>query len=178
MKTLIALENSNCTWCHNEMLGTLRENVGVRGVQSDFSSGCLIIEHEDDLDALLSLVTTGGRAVAVAGNGECEMVPVNGHEAGACRGAAAIVRAPLGEKGSTTTSARSAGTKASTTRCPSGTWSPAATVCPVCHLDGSGGRGGVRVLTRGRRTPGPVLRAVRFVVRKHRVAFRLPMAAR
>ena len=176
MKTLIALENSNCTWCHNEMLAALREKEGVRGVQSDFSSGYLVIEHEDNPEALLSLVTTTGRAVAVADNGEREMVPTDGHGVAVCQGEKVIVRAPLGEKGSTSTSARSPGAKSSTTQCPSDTLSPAGTVCPVCRPDGSGGRDGVQVLTRGRLTAGPVLRAVRFVGRKYRVIFRLPMA--
>ena len=175
VKTLIALENSNCTWCHSEMLGTLRDKEGVRGVQSDFSSGCLVIEHEDDPDALLSLVTTADRAVVVASNGEREMAPVAGHEADACRGEKVIVRALPGGKGSAPTSARSPGAKASSTRCLSDRGSPAAMVCPVCHPEGGGGRDGVRVITRKRPTSDPVLRAVRFVVRKRPVAVHLSM---
>src|SRR5579875_3041376 len=97
MRMLVTLENSNCTWCHNAMLRTLREEMGVQRVLSDFSSGCVVIEHETDPDALLTLVTTADRAVAVAGNGEREMVPVAGHEAVACRKSKDIVGGPPDE---------------------------------------------------------------------------------
>ena len=180
MKTLVALENSNCTWCHNEMLGTLRGQDGVRLLRSDFSSGCLVIEHEDDPDALLALITTTDRAMVVAGNGEREMVPVDGHQVAACLVANDVVGAPPDKKGSTARSTRSPGmgTKSSTPPFPPDRWSRAVAACPVCHPDGSGGREGVRVLTRDRSIHGPVLRAARFVMRKYRVAFHLPMAPR
>jgi hypothetical protein len=39
MRTLVTLENSNCTWCHNAMLATLREKKGVHRVRSEFQRG-------------------------------------------------------------------------------------------------------------------------------------------
>ncbi len=84
MRTLIALENSNCTRCHNAMLVRLRSIAAVRNVQSDFASGCLVVDHNTDPDALISMVTDSGRVICVAANGEREMVAVDGHHADGC----------------------------------------------------------------------------------------------
>ncbi|HET9126455.1 MAG TPA: hypothetical protein VFN73_00070 [Propionibacteriaceae bacterium] len=180
MRTLVTLENSNCTWCHNAMLRTLREEMGVQRVLSDFSSGCVVIEHETDPDALLTLVTTADRAVAVAGNGEREMVPVAGHEAVACRKSKDIVGGPPdeGRQVLAATSPDEAGAKAFIPRSRSDTWSKAVPVCPVCHPGGPSTGEGVRVLTRERPTPGLVRRTIRLLVRAYRAAFRLPMTPR
>jgi len=180
MRTLVTLENSNCTWCHNAMLRTLREEMGVQRVLSDFSSGCVVIEHETDPDALLTLVTTADRAVAVAGNGEREMVPVAGHEAVACRKSKDIVGGPPdeGRQVLAATSPDEAGAKAFIPRSRSDTWSKAVPVCPVCHPGGPSTGEGVRVLTRERPTPGLVRRTIRLLVRAYRAAFSLPMMPR
>ena len=84
MRTLIALENGNCTHCHNALLVRLRSIAAVRNVQSDFASGCLVIDHDTDPDALISMVTASGRGIYVAANGEPEMVAVDGHHADEC----------------------------------------------------------------------------------------------
>jgi hypothetical protein len=180
MRTLGTLENSNCTWCHNAMLATLRDRKGVHGMRLEFSSGCLIIEHEGEPDALLAVIATADRAVAVAGNGEREMVGVDGHEAAACRAEMEIVVAPPGEESHPLAAMKpdGSGDNSSNSRSPSDTSSPAVPACPVCHPGGPGAREGVRVLTRVRPTPGLVLRAIRFVVRAYRVAFHLPVASR
>lgn len=180
MRTFVTLENSNCTWCHNAMLRMLSEEMGVQRVLSDFSSGCVVIEHETDSDALLTLVTTADRAVAVAGNGEREMVPVAGHEAVACRKSKDIVGGPTdeGRQVLAGTSPHEAGAKAFIPRSRSDTWSKAVPVCPVCHPGGPSTGEGVRVLTRERPTPGLVLRTIRFLVRAYRAACRLPMTPR
>lgn len=85
MRTVIALENSNCARCHNRMLYALRATDRVQRVQSDFSTGCLVIEHDTDPEALVELITTTGRSVAVAANGERVMVTLDGHEEPECR---------------------------------------------------------------------------------------------
>jgi hypothetical protein len=70
----VVLENGNCVLCKNRLFSALRERKAVQRVYSDFSTGCLIIEHEDDPDALFSLLRSDGRAVALASNGERVMV--------------------------------------------------------------------------------------------------------
>lgn len=84
MRTLIALENSNCTRCHNALLVRLRADPAVRNVHSDYASGCLVIDHDADPAALVSMVTASGRGVVVAANGEREMVAVDGRHADGC----------------------------------------------------------------------------------------------
>ena len=189
MRTLVRLENSNCPRCHARMLGVLRETEGVEHVASDFASGCLVVDHQDDPEMLVSLIATADRAVAVAPNGERVMVPVDGHEATECREPPG--RAPTGPRvlaaNALTASALTAsvpyhagtrgagsasGHTASTS--PSG-----AATCPVCHSDpGRGprrsGHGAVRVLSRQRPAPGLVLRMMRLLVGAFRITFRAP----
>jgi hypothetical protein len=167
MRTLVALENANCTRCHNAMLRALRERTRVQRVWSDFSTGRLVIEHEDDPDALVSLIMSTGRAVALGGNGEKVMVSLDGHEATQCPATRDTDRAGLGEKRLEMTSPTSppeAAGAVSAVRSPSGTWSSAATSPSAALSDpagrlGGGGRAGVRVLSRERPAPGLVLRA-------------------
>lgn len=85
MRTVVALENSSCARCHNALLAALREKEHVQRVWSDFSAGCLVIEHEDDPDALVSVVRAAGRAVAVAASGQRVMVSLDGHEEAECQ---------------------------------------------------------------------------------------------
>lgn len=80
----MAVENSNCATCHNQLLGVLREHDRVEGVRSDFSAGCLVIEHHADPSTLLSLIRSTGRAVALAANGERVMVAVDAREVSDC----------------------------------------------------------------------------------------------
>ncbi len=180
MRTLVALENANCTRCHNAMLRALRERTRVQRVWSDFSTGRLVIEHEDDPDALVSLIMSTGRAVALGGNGEKVMVSLDGHEATQCPATRDTDRAGLGEKRLEMTSPTSppeAAGAVSAVRSPSGTWSSAATSPSAALSDpagrlGGGGRAGVRVLSRERPAPGLVLRAIRLVIRMFRIVFR------
>ena len=168
MRTLIALENSNCSWCHNNMLEMLREQYGVEEVQSDFTSGCLAIEHEDDSIALLALVTGADHAVVVASNGEREMIPVDGHEVIACREMKHSAASPLAAEESTDTVMRLVGkcTGSISNPLPSDAEPSASLACPVCHPDEPGGQAGVRVLTREQRVSGPVIRTVQALTRR------------
>lgn len=174
MRTVVALENANCTRCHNAMLGALRGREGVRRVWSEFSSGCLVIEHEVDPDALVSLVMSAGRAVAVGGNGERTMVSLDGHEALECPVSNGTDRVLSAERLETACAASSLGGdgRGYAVSSPSGTRSRAAQSGPPGDLRRGGGAG-VRVLSRERPAPGPVLRTVRFVARMFRIAFRL-----
>lgn len=185
MRTAITLDNSNCTRCHNRLLDAVRAQKGVRAVRSDFTTGCLVVEHDGDLDALVSLIASADRAVTVAGNGEREMVPVGAHQVLECRVAKDPLRPPPDEQGSATaaTNAEGTGSMASRPRTSSDGRSPAAAVCPVCHADPAsgtrrGGRGGVRTLRRERPAPGLALRTVRVLVAAFRKVFGLPPAAR
>lgn len=84
MQTLLQLENGNCSFCHNKVVAELRKREHVASVHSDFSKGCLVIEHDEDPGALASLVTNTARAVEVAANGERVMVFVDAHEEQEC----------------------------------------------------------------------------------------------
>lgn len=158
----------------------------MQRVWSDFSTGCLVIEHEDDPDALVSLITSTGKAVAVGGNGERVMVSLDGHDATECPVSKDTGHARLGEKGlemGFPASPSGAGHPGSTARSASGTWSPAATASPSRRpLAGperaTDGGAGVRVLSRERPAPGLVLRAMHLVIRIFQIAFRLPAEPR
>lgn len=156
MKTIVELENSSCIRCHNQMLVALRGREDVQSVSSDFSSGCLVVEHEGDPQALFSAITATGRAVAVAANGERLMVALDGHEAAECRVSNDTEGAGPNEERETTASR-------------TGT---AEDVAGESDGPRRGGRGGVRVVSRP--TPGPARRAVRALVRTYRVVFRGP----
>ena len=177
MRTIVALENSNCTRCHNAMLAALRERERVQRVWSDFSNGCLVIEHEDDPDALVSLITTVDRAVAVAGNGERVMVSLDGHEAAKCQ----VSKGTIGAAAGLTAAADSVKGGAPGPISLSASGAPSSkTTAERAGLSGSengerGGRAGVRVLSRERPAPGLALRALRFLIRMFRAAFRLPV---
>jgi hypothetical protein len=176
VKTFVALENSNCTRCHNALLGALRDRNGVQRVWSDLSTGCLVIEHKDDPDALVSLIRSEGRAVAVAANGERVMVSLDGHEATGCPVSKDAVPARSDGEAftNTVTIPVISGAPGSIARSRPVTWSSAA-AGRSDPGDGSrrDGRGGVRVLSRERPAPGVVLRSVLFVVKTFRVVFGL-----
>lgn len=188
MRTLVALENSNCTWCNNDMLGALRERSRVQAVGFDSSAGCLVIEHEENPDSLVSLIRTEGRAVAVAANGERVMVSVDAHEAADCQVSKdTVIRAQWDEEEESSTghatSRTGPGAAGRTASLPTGIWPSEGTLCPVCLTDpGSGrrhgGREGVRVLTRERPAPGLLLGAVRVLASVFRGVFRVPSVAR
>lgn len=194
MRTLVRLENSNCPRCHTRMLGVLRETKGVEHVASDFATGCLVVDHQDDPEMLVSLIATADRAVAIAPNGERVMVPVDGHEATECReppgrvptGTSVLAASVLATSALTASAltpsvpyhAGTRGPRSASGRMAS-TSPPGAATCPVCHSDPGRGprrsdRGAVRVLSRQRPAPGLVLRMVRLLVGAFRIAFRVP----
>jgi hypothetical protein len=185
VRTIVALENSNCTRCHKAMLVALRERQGVQSVWSDFSAGCLVIEHEDDPDALVSLITTADRAVAVAANGERVMVSLDGHEAAECqvsKGTVGITGVAEGPTSATAQEAVGGGPPEPVSLSPGGAPS-SKTMVEGASLSGPangerGGRAGVRVLSRERPVTGSVLRALRFLVRMFRTVFGLPSGPR
>lgn len=156
MKTIVELENSSCVRCHNQMLAALRGRDDVQSVSSDFSSGCLVVEHDGNPQALVSLIAATGRAVAVAANGERVMVALDGHEAAECRAANDTEGAGSNEEREMTASRGGTAENGS------------------AASDGSShkGRGGVRAVSRP--TPGPARRAVRALIRTYRAVFRLP----
>ncbi len=180
MRTIVTLENSNCIRCHNAMLATLREMKSVHSVRSEFSSGCLVIEHEGEPDVLLAMIANADHAVAVAGNGEREMVRVNGQEVAACRAERDVAMAPPGVQSHPLLTMRPDGSSdyLPNPRSPSDANAPAGPACPVCHPDEPGAQEGIRVLTRERPTPSLIRRALQLVVKAYRVAFHLPVVSR
>lgn len=84
METYIQLDNANCTRCHNRVVTALRNRPRVTEVRADFTAGCIVVEHDDDVAELIGVVETMARAVLVASNGERVMVAVDAHQAHEC----------------------------------------------------------------------------------------------
>ncbi|MEJ7798964.1 MAG: hypothetical protein WKF60_00495 [Ilumatobacter sp.] len=63
----------NCPTCFNAVIAALSETEGVDGVEGHASNGCLSVSHRLDESSLQSLITTVGRTIEVAGNGEFVM---------------------------------------------------------------------------------------------------------
>lgn len=63
----------NCPTCLNAIIDALSETEGVDKVEGHASDGCLSVIHRLDESAVQSLITSVGRTIEVAGNGEFVM---------------------------------------------------------------------------------------------------------
>ena len=76
MRTLIRVENANCTDCLNAIQDVLMARSLVRSVQLHAADGCIEVEHDhDEPDALVELLRTSLRGWQIADNGEIIQVP-------------------------------------------------------------------------------------------------------
>ena len=76
MRTLIRVENANCTDCLNAIQDALMERSLVRSVRLHSADGCIEVEHDhDEPDALVELLRTSLRGWQIADNGEIIQVP-------------------------------------------------------------------------------------------------------
>lgn len=165
------MENGNCAQCLNEMLGVLRASEVVERVESNFTAGCLAIDHDNGLDALVALIATSGRAIEVASNGERMMVPVSFHQESGCRVPVHTVRVSLdGRVRTPVTPGDARGDSRGLTADPTSGDSLLSGLCPICRSDPTrdSGRGCVQVLWREPYIPGLAKRMVRWFVRRSR----------
>ncbi len=65
--------NVNCPSCFNKIVATLTATDGVENVEGHASNGCLAITHVVDEASLRTQITSVGRTIEVAGNGEYVM---------------------------------------------------------------------------------------------------------
>ena len=60
----------NCPSCFNDLLQALSSTVGVEEVVSHSSTGSISVEHRVEESSLQTVITTVGRTIEVAYNGE------------------------------------------------------------------------------------------------------------
>lgn len=63
----------NCPKCLNAIIDALSETAGVQEVEAHASKGCLSVRHRLNESAVQSVITSVGRTIEVAGNGELVM---------------------------------------------------------------------------------------------------------
>jgi hypothetical protein len=75
MRTLIQVDNANCTDCMTAVRDALLARPLVHAVRSSAVSGCWELDHDhDDLHAITDLVRQSLRGWEVADNGEVIMI--------------------------------------------------------------------------------------------------------
>lgn len=85
MRTLIRVDNANCTYCMNDVREALLARPLVRDVRSSAVAGCWELEHDhDDLTAIIDLVRQSLHGWEVAGNGEIIMIATTPEVADRC----------------------------------------------------------------------------------------------
>lgn len=76
MKTLIRVDNANCTDCLNVIQDVLLARSLVRSVRLHTADGCIEVEHDhDEPDALVELLGRSLRGWQIADNGEIMQTP-------------------------------------------------------------------------------------------------------
>jgi len=85
MKTLIRVQNANCTDCLNAIQDTLTARPLVQTVHVHAADGCIEVEHDHDAPGeLVELLGSSLRGWQMAGNGEIMQVPTNPAVAHVC----------------------------------------------------------------------------------------------
>jgi len=75
VRTLIRVDNANCTYCMNDVRDALLARPLVHAVRSSAVTGCWELDHDhDDLAAITNLVRQSLHGWEVADNGEIIMV--------------------------------------------------------------------------------------------------------
>ncbi len=68
MRTEVAIDGADCSYCLNETLELLRAMTGVRSVEASSTSHCLVVDHDDiDLDALVAAMHQHLHGVGTSG---------------------------------------------------------------------------------------------------------------
>lgn len=75
MRTLIRIENANCSYCIGTVQVELLERPLVHHVEMNAAEGCMEVDHDhDDPAALIELLGQSLHGAQVADNGEIVMV--------------------------------------------------------------------------------------------------------
>jgi len=75
MRTLIRVDNANCTYCMNDVRDALLARPRVNAVRSSATAGCWEIDHDhEDLAAITNLIRQSLHGWEVADNGEMIMI--------------------------------------------------------------------------------------------------------
>jgi copper chaperone CopZ len=86
MRTLISVENANCSYCMNAVRDELLARPLVHHVEMSPRAGCLEVEHDhDDPSALVGLLRQSLHGWRVTDNGEVVMVMTKPGLAHVCR---------------------------------------------------------------------------------------------
>jgi len=85
MRTLIRVENANCTYCMNAVRDELLARPLVHNVHMSPTPGCLEVDHDhDDTSALTGLLERSLRGWQVESNGEIVEITTNPTLSDAC----------------------------------------------------------------------------------------------
>jgi copper chaperone CopZ len=85
MRTLVQVENANCSYCMNDVRDELLARPLVRGVRLSATAGCWEVEHDhDDPQALTELLQRSLHGWQVSDNGEIVEVVNNPTQSGEC----------------------------------------------------------------------------------------------
>jgi copper chaperone CopZ len=75
MRTLIQVQNANCTYCIGAVREELLARPRVHHVEMSLTAGCLEVDHDhDDPAALVELLRQSLHGAQVADNGEVVMI--------------------------------------------------------------------------------------------------------
>lgn len=85
MRTLIKVENANCTFCMNDVRDTLLARPLVRDVRTSVVAGCWEVDHDhDDVAAITGVLRQSLHGWEVADNGEIVMIATSPDVADRC----------------------------------------------------------------------------------------------
>ena len=85
MKTVVRIENTNCTYCVDDARKVLLESPLVHSVEMNAATGCLDVEHDfEGVSALTGLLRDAALNWEVADNGEIVMIASTCESSGRC----------------------------------------------------------------------------------------------
>lgn len=85
MRTLINVENANCTYCMNDVRDTLLARPLVHDVRTSVVAGCWEVGHDqDDVAAITDLLRQSLHGWEVADNGEIIMIATSPNASDRC----------------------------------------------------------------------------------------------
>lgn len=85
MKTVVRIENTNCTYCLDDVRKVLLASPRVRTVEMGATTGCLDVEHDyEEVSAITGLLRDSPLNWDVADNGEIVMVAPTCESSGRC----------------------------------------------------------------------------------------------
>ena len=85
MKTVVRIENTNCTYCVDDVRKALLAFPLVHTVEMSATTGCLDVEHDyEEVSAIIGLLRDSPLNWDIADNGEIVMVAATCESSGQC----------------------------------------------------------------------------------------------